>query len=89
MDLLQLKEIAGGVCFGRVDQNTLRAFGRRFIEIPLELFFDAGFVDVDTNDDGAVDDDDGAFPICFGTDVDDNGKRGISSRVCNMFCSSP
>jgi hypothetical protein len=89
MDLLQLKEIAGGVCFGGVDQNTLRALGRLFIEIPLEVFFDAVFVDLDADDDGAVDDDDDPFPIGFGTDVDDKCKRGKSSRVCNMFCSSP
>ena len=83
MDLLQQKDVAGGVCVGRVDQNTLRALGRFFIEIPFEVFFDADFVDTDDDVDGAVDidDDDDALPIGFGTDVDDNGKRGKSSRV--------
>ena len=82
VDLLQQKEVAGGVCSGRVDQNTLRALGRFFIEIPFDLFA-PDFVDTDDDVDGAVDidDDDDALPIGFGTDVDDNGKRGKSSRV--------
>jgi hypothetical protein len=34
MDLLQQKGVAGGVCFGGVDQKTLLALGRLFIDIP-------------------------------------------------------
>ena len=92
IDLLQQKDVAGGACFGGVDQKALRFLGRFFMELPVDIFFDAvGFVDADGG--GAVgaaaDGDDEALPIGFGTDVDANGKRGRSSRVCNRFCSSP
>ena len=87
IDLLQQKGVAGGVFVGGVDQNALLVLGRFFIDD----FLDADFVDADDEVDGAVDidDDDDALPIGFGTDVDDNGKRGKSSRLCNIFCSSP
>ena len=48
--MLQQKGVAGGVFFGGVDQNTLRAFGRFFIEIPLALFLDDVAVEVAVDD---------------------------------------
>mmetsp|Transcript_27379 Transcript_27379/g.64135 ORF Transcript_27379/g.64135 Transcript_27379/m.64135 type:complete len:92 (-) Transcript_27379:660-935(-) len=91
MDLLQQKDVAGGVFLGEVDQKMLRVLGRLLRESPFAVFFVVGCVDdnEDIDGDDIVESGADVFPFGFGTYEDDNDKIGKFSRFCNMVCSSP